>query len=168
MTRVPFRQIKNHPHAYQLMKDNACYINEHLWDKHEWDLHQVGFVTSFNPKYYSDNRVTNMFRNRLIKALPKAKIPTLQKVLKSHCIDHNGRKSGTQAYAIDVPTHMSPQLIPLIKEVTKDTKEFVPFQMRRRNPDTFQSAIRYQNHILDCITRRIKRPIEDTGEASEH
>ena len=148
MTRVPFRQIKRHPHAYQLLKDNACYLNEHLWDEHEWDLHQVGFVTSFNPKYYSDTRVTNMFRNRLIKALPKAKIPKFQMVFKTHRIDHNGRKSNTQAYAIEVPTHMSPQLIPSIKAATKDTKEFVPFQMRRRNPEAFQGAIRYQNHTL--------------------
>jgi hypothetical protein len=93
MTRVRFWQIKRHPHAYQLLKENACYLNEHLWDKHEWDLHQVGFVSSFNPKYYSDNRVTNMFRNRLIQAFPKAKIPKFQMILKSHRIDHNGRKS---------------------------------------------------------------------------
>ena len=89
-----------------------------------------------------------MFRNRLIKALPKANIPKFQMVLKNHRINHNGRKSNAQeAYAIEVSTHMSSQPISSIKEATKDTKEFVPFQTRRRNPAAFQGAIRY-HHTL--------------------
>ncbi|KAI2494581.1 hypothetical protein MHU86_19951 [Fragilaria crotonensis] len=148
MTRVSLGQIKRHTNAYQLLTDNQCFLNEHLWDEQEWDLHQIGFVTGFNPKYYSNERVTTMFRARLCKAMPRAKIPKFQMVLKTHRITHNGRKSNTQAYAIEVPTHVSPQLIPIIKEVTQDTKEFVTFQMRRRNPEAFQGAIRYQNHLL--------------------
>lgn len=34
-------------------------------------------------------------------------------------------------------------------EVTKDTKDYVPFQMRCRSPDAFvHGAIRYRNHVL--------------------
>ena len=46
------------------------------------------------------------------------------------------------------PSHITQQLIPITKEATKHTKEFVTFQMRRRNPDALQGAIRYQNHLL--------------------
>ena len=49
---------------------------------------------------------------------------------------------------IEVPFGSVQHVLPIIKEVTKDTKEFVPFQMRRKNPDAFQGAIRYQNHLL--------------------
>jgi hypothetical protein len=56
--------------------------------------------------------------------------------------------SNTQAYVIKVPTHVSSQMIPILKEVTQNTKESVTFQMRKRNPDAFQGAIRYQNHLL--------------------
>jgi len=148
LTRVPFGQIKRHTKAYQLLLDNQCFLNEHLWDEQEWDLKQLGFVTGFNPKYYSNERVTTMFRARLSKAMPRKKIPKLQMVLKSHRINYNDRTSKTQAYTIEVPTHAAPQLIPIIKEVTKDTKEFVTFQMRNRNPEAFQGAIRYQNHMI--------------------
>jgi hypothetical protein len=69
-------------------------------------------------------------------------------ILKIHKIIHQDRTSSTQAYTIEVPTHSVPQLLPIIKDVTKDTKEYVAFQMRRRNPEAFQGAIRYQNHLL--------------------
>jgi hypothetical protein len=46
------------------------------------------------------------------------------------------------------PSHITQQLIPITKEATKHTKEFVTFQMRRRNQDALQGAIRYQNHSL--------------------
>ncbi len=148
LTRVPLGQLKRHTSAYQLLKDNNCYLNEHLWDEQEWDVQQLGFITGFNPKYYSNERATNMFRARLCNALPRKKIPKFQVVLKSHRINHKERTSSTQAYTIEVPTHVSSQMIPILKEVTQNTKEFVPFQMRKRNPDAFQGAIRYQNHLL--------------------
>jgi hypothetical protein len=148
LTRVPFGQIKRHTNAYQLLLDNQCFLNEHLWDEQEWDLKQLGFVTGFNPKYYSNKIVTSMFRASLSKAMPRKKIPKLRMVLKSHRINFNSRLSKTQAYTIKVPSHVAPQLIPIIKEVTKDTKEFVTFQMRNRNPEVFQGAIRFQNHTI--------------------
>ena len=148
LTRVPLGQIKRHPSVYQLLQDNQCYLNEHLWDEHEWDVQQIGFITGFNPKYYTSDRVTTMFRTSLSKALPKAKIPKFQMVVKSHRINHNDRHSTTKAYTIELPSHTVPQMIPILKETTRDTKEFVPFQMRSRNPEAFQGAIRYQNHML--------------------
>jgi vancomycin permeability regulator SanA len=52
--------------------DNKCYFNKHDWDDQEWDLQQIGFVTGNNPKYYTKDQVTNMFRARLTKAMPMA------------------------------------------------------------------------------------------------
>ena len=69
-------------------------------------------------------------------------------VLKSHRISQNNRTSNTKAYAIELPYHLTPRMIPIVKKVTRDTKEFVTFQMRRLNPDAFQGEIRYQNHLL--------------------
>jgi hypothetical protein len=64
-----------------------------------------------------------MFRARLCKAMPRKKIPIFQMVLKGHRIHDNGCSSKTQAYAIEVPFHVAPQLIPILKKVTKETKE---------------------------------------------
>ena len=141
MTRIPLGRLKRYPPAYQLLTDNKCYFNEHDWDEQEWDLQQIGFVTGYNPKYYTKDRVTNMFRARLTKAMPKAKIPKFVMVLKTHRITHNDRKSTTQAYAIEIPSHTTPQMIPILKEVTKNTKDFVTFRMRRHNPAALQGAI---------------------------
>ena len=148
MTRVPLGQLKRYPPAYQLLTENQCYFNEHHWDEQEWDLQQIGFVTGYNPKYYTNERVTTMFRARLAKAMPKAKIPKFVMVLKTHRITHNERKSTTQAYTIEVPSHTTQQMVPILKEATKDTKEFVTFRMRRHNSEAFQGAIRYQNHLI--------------------
>ena len=148
LTRIPFGQIKRHSTAFQLLKDNKCFLKEHLWDEQEWDVQQIGFVTGYNPKYYTPEKTTMYVRARLCKAMPKAKVPKFQTVLQTHKINHQGRISSTQAYTIEVPTSSVPQLLPIIKDVTKDTQEYVAFQMRRRNPDAFQGAIRFQNHIL--------------------
>ena len=148
LTRVPFSQLKRHSEAFQLLTEHNCYLREHMWDEHEWDVQQIGFVTGFNPKFYTPERVTTSFHARLCKAQPKAKVPKFQMVLKSHKISHQGRTSSTQAFTVEVPTKSVPQLISIIKDVTKETKEYVAFQMRRRNPEAFQGAIRYQNHTL--------------------
>ena len=148
LVRIPFGQIKRHPQAFQLLKDHNCFLREHLWDEQEWDVQQIGFVTGFNPKYYTPEKVTMSLRTRLSDGMPRAKVPKFQTVLKTHKIFHKERTSSTQAFSVEVPTHSAAQLISLMKESTKDTKDYVPFQMRRRNPDAFQGAIRYQNHIL--------------------
>jgi hypothetical protein len=62
-------------------------------------------------------------------------------VLKTHWITHKDRKSTTQAYAIEIPSHTTPQMILILKEVTKNTKDFVTFRMRRHNPAALQGAI---------------------------
>ena len=148
LIRVPFGQVKRHQPAFKLLQDNNCFLREHLWDEHVWDVHQIGFVTAYKPKYYSPEKVTTSVRARLCKAMPRAKVPKFQMVLKTHKITHHERTSSTQAFTIEVPFGSVQHLLPIIKEVTKDTKEFVPFQMRRKNPDAFQGAIRYQNHLL--------------------
>ena len=148
LTRVPLGQLKRHSEAFQLLTEHKCYLKEHMWDEHEWDVQQIGFVTGFNPKFYTPERVITSFRARLCKAKPKAKVPKFQMVLKTHRITHQERTSTTQAFTIEVPTNSMPQLLTIIKEVTKKTKEYVAFQMCHRNPEAFQGAIRYQNHIL--------------------
>jgi hypothetical protein len=148
LSRVPLGQLKRYPPAYQLLKDNQCCLNEHRWDGEEWDLQQLGFVTGYNPKYYSSDRAATAFCSCLSKAQPRVKIPKFQMVLRSHRIQHNGRQSNTQAFTIEVPSHVTSQMIPILKEVMTDSKEFVTFQMRRQNPEAFQGAVRYQNHVL--------------------
>ena len=148
LTRIPFGQIKRHSSAFQLLKEHNCFLREHLWDEQEWDVQQIGFVTGYNPKYYTPEKTTMSVRARLCKALPKAKVPKFQMLLQTHKINFQGRVSSTQAFTIEVPTSSVPQLLPIINDVTKETQEYVSFQMRRRNPEAFQGAIRYQNHIL--------------------
>jgi hypothetical protein len=148
LTRVPFGQLKRHPQAFQLLQDHNCYLKDHMWDEHEWDVQQIGFVTGFNPKYYTPERVTTSVRARLCKAMPRSKVPKFQMILKTHKIIIDNRTSTTQAFTIEVPTHSVSQLLPILKEVTKDTKEYAAFHMRKKNPEAFQGAIRYQNHIL--------------------
>jgi hypothetical protein len=81
LTRVPLGQFKRHPQAFQLLQDNNCYLNDHMWDEQ-----QIGFVTRFNPKYYTPERVTTSVCDRLCKAMSRSKVPKFQMVLKTHKI----------------------------------------------------------------------------------
>jgi hypothetical protein len=58
LIRVPFNQIKRHTSAFHLLTEHNCFLREHMWDEQEWDVQQIGFVTGYNPKYYSPERVT--------------------------------------------------------------------------------------------------------------
>jgi hypothetical protein len=149
LTRVPLGQIKRHPTAFKCLKDNNCFLREHLWDEQEWDVQQIGFVTGYNPKYFTPEKTNTSVRTRIRKALRRAKVPKFHMVLKTHKITYQGRTSSTQAFApLEVPISSVSQLLLLIKDVTIDTKEFVSFRMRHKNPEAFQGANQYQNHIL--------------------
>jgi hypothetical protein len=54
-------------------------------------------------------------------------------VLKSHKITIADRISTTQAFTVEVPTNSVSQLLSILKEVTKDTKEFAAFHMRKES-----------------------------------
>jgi hypothetical protein len=76
MSKVMFtivHRILVRPQAFQLLKDHNCGLMEHLWDEQEWDVQQIGFVTGFNPKYYTPEKVTMSFRTRLSDGMPRAK-----------------------------------------------------------------------------------------------
>ena len=147
-TKVPFSQIKRHPSALQWLKKHQCYINEHLRDDQTWDVQQIGFVTGFNPKFYTSERARDVFRARICRAAPRAKAPKFQFVLNSQRIQFNDRTSSTQAFSVEVPSHQSPQLVEALKAVTTTSRAFASSKMRRKSPEAYQGAIRYQNHLL--------------------
>ena len=60
LTRIPLGQIKRNPSAFKFLIEHNCFLREHMWDEHEWDVQQIGFVTGFNPKYYSPDRATTL------------------------------------------------------------------------------------------------------------
>jgi hypothetical protein len=76
-----------------------------------WDEQQIGFVTGFNPKYYTPERVTTSVRDRLCEAMSRSKVPKFQMVLKTHKIFIDYRTSMTQAFTIELPTHSVSQLL---------------------------------------------------------
>ena len=69
LTRVPFGQIKRHTPAFQFLKDHNCYLKEHMWDEQEWDIQQIGFITGYNPKYCTPERVIIAVCARLCKGV---------------------------------------------------------------------------------------------------
>ncbi len=92
-----------------------------------------------------------VFRTCLSKEkAPCMKIPTFKFVLSSPCMDFQGRRVGTRAYSLEVPTHHSQHMINafLKDEATSSTKDFASYRMRRRHPEAFQGAIRFQNFLL--------------------
>ena len=66
--------------------------------------------------------------------MPRAKVPKFKMALNTHKIIIEGRTSTTQAYKMEVPTNSVSQLLPILKEVTKDTKEYAAFHLRKEEP----------------------------------
>ena len=99
-------------------------------------------------KFYTNERARDVFRARICRAAPKAKVPKFRFVLRSQRIKFKDRQSSTQAFSVEVPSHQSPQLIEALKAVTQTSRAFASFKMRQKNPEAYQGAIRYQNHLL--------------------
>ena len=62
----------------------------------------------------------------------------------------NDRQSNAQAFSVVVQSHQSPQLIEALKAVTQTSRAFASSNMRRKNPEAYQGAIRSLGRSACC------------------
>ena len=149
-TKESLSKIKALPCVKKLLKDYNCFISDHQWSETEWDTTRVGFVTNIDPSFYNrtqaHQKFTEIFQSR--ELVRKAKIPQFRMVFSSPQVRHATHTVSTKAYAVEVLQENSPQMLQVMQTLFRDTPIFVPYTLRRKYPDGYEKAIRYQTHLL--------------------
>lgn len=149
LTNVTVGEIKAIPSVKKLMKDYQCYVTDHQWNENQWDTIRIGFVTDFDPSFFNHTQAVAKF-NTLIhsKMSKKAKVPKFRFVFSSPQIRPTTHTTSTKAYALEVLKEDSMEMLKLLEPIFQDTPTFVPYTLRRKYPDGYEKAIRYQTHLL--------------------
>jgi hypothetical protein len=111
---------------------------------------RLGFVTNYNPRFFNRTQAAAKFNEFLHsqQLANKTKIPLLQMVFTSPQVKHATHTVSTKAFAIEVLQEDSIQMLQVLKTLLNSTPVFVPYSLRRKYPEGYEKAIRYQTQIL--------------------
>ena len=156
LTQTSVNKIKSIPAVQRILRDHQCFLTEHQWTEEEWDTTQIGFVTGMDPNFYTATQAHVKFNTEIRKRaevtmnVKRLTIPQFRMVFASiRAESTTGQKVATKAYSIEVCNVHSLIMMQTLKSYLKETPElFVPYSMRRKFPDGFAKAVRYQTHQL--------------------
>ena len=136
--------------VYKIMKDYQCYVTDHQLYETQWDTTRVGFITGHDPSFFNRSQAAAKFNANLHSKLlaKKIKIPKFRLVFTSPQVRHPTHTVSTKAYAIEVLSEDSVMMLQVLKSLVGTTPEFVPYTLRRKYPDGYEKAIRYQTKLL--------------------
>ena len=169
LTHQSINHIKSIPAVQRILRDHQCFMTEHQWTEEDWDTSQIGFVTGIDPNFYTASQAQVKFNTELRKraevttANPKRiKIPQFRMVFSSVRADtQTGQKVATKAYSVEVRNADTILMMQTLKSYLKDTPVFVPYNMRRKFPEGFAKAIRYQTQQLTSSMTIVLENISD-------
>ena len=147
-TNIPLKDIKAIPRISQILKENACYANQHKWAEDIWDTTQLGFMTNLDPQFYSVDQATLKLSQILQNSAPKAKIPQFRLVYCAPKIRTQDYFAATKAYAVETEKSNAKAMTDILMQVFRESLHFVPFQMRNKSPKAFTHAIRLQSDSI--------------------
>ena len=155
ITSASIASIKQIPEIHQILRDNNCYLNEHPWNEDAWDTTKIGFVTNFDPSFYTPDQAQMKFNEllkekvKLLNTRTKTKIPQFRMTFSSPKIrSENNNIISTKAYAIEVKHDDTTNMLQVLKSLLRDTPVFVPFNMRNKFPEGFKKAVKYQTQMI--------------------
>ena len=149
-TNETISNIKALPRVRSIMKEYNCYVTDHQWTETQWDTTRIGFVTNYDPSFFNRTQAAAKF-NEVLHSKPlgkKAKIPLFRMVFTSPHVKHATHTVSTKAYAIEVLHEDSVQMLLVLKTLLNATPAFVPYSMRRKYPEGYEKAIRFQTQLL--------------------
>lgn len=133
------------------MQEYNCYVTDHQWTETQWDTTRIGFVTNYDPRFFNRTQAAAKFNEFLHskQLAKKTKIPLFRMVVfTSPKVKHSTHTVSTKAYAIEVLQETSVQMLLILKTLLNSTPVFVPYTLRRKFPDGYEKAIRYQTQQL--------------------
>ncbi|KAI2496023.1 hypothetical protein MHU86_18496 [Fragilaria crotonensis] len=143
-------------HSVQtIMKEFKFYITDHQWNENQFDTTRIGWITSINPTYYNREQAqikfNNLLHSKLTASHSKMKIPIFRLVFVSPTVNtQDGHMVSTKAYAIEILTEHSVQMLLVLKTLLGEQKTiFVPYSMKAKFPAAYTQAIKFQTQNMN-------------------
>jgi hypothetical protein len=141
MSSVSLSTIKQHGDVFKMIKSVHAYANVHHFEPSNWDISHLGFLRDFNVKHLHKAAAKIKLQRDLLStsdAVPNFELTNAR--VKSH--KKASAFGQTQSYEI--------QCTKLLKSGPfRKTLPFVPYSLKRTNPEAFLKAIQQQNAMLN-------------------
>jgi hypothetical protein len=146
-------KIKALPTVKSLMKEYNFFITDHQWSETEWETTRIGFVTNMDPSFYNRTQAHQKFNEMIavrsaLQSQRKLKIPQFRLAFSSPKVNHASHTVSTKAYAIEVMQDNAVPMLEVLNTLFNGTPTFVAYNLRRKFPEGYEKAIRYQTHLL--------------------
>jgi hypothetical protein len=148
-TAYSISDLKADPKVMTMLKEHNFYVNEHRWSEEDWDVLQIGFMFGIDPTFYDVDQATAKITADIAKSTSTStKAPKFKLVYSTPKVTSGKKVTRTKAYAIETHRSSAVEMAKLLKEVYRNTGEFVPFEMRRRKPDDFKKILQAQTKMI--------------------
>ena len=146
-------KIKALPSIKRLMKEYNFFITDHQWSETEWETTRIGFVTNMDPSFYNRTQAHQKLNEMIavrsaLQSHRKIKIPQFRMAFSSPKVTHASHTVSTKAYAIEVMQDDAVPMLDVLNTLFNGTPTFVAYNLRRKFPEGYEKAIRYQTHLL--------------------
>ena len=150
-TSYSFNGLKNNYRVVDFLKKHQVYLYDHLWTEDIWNTVQIGFILGLDPAFYSPKQAYEKMVQAITAKAPTVRIPKFAMVYCAPQVKMNNNNIRTKAYAIETDKSTSSAMTNLMKEVCRESHEFIPFQMRSKHPDAFGRIVCQQTHMLSQL-----------------
>jgi hypothetical protein len=149
MSSVSLSTIKQHGDVFKMIKSVHAYANVHHFEPSNWDISHLGFLREFNVKHLHKAAAKIKLQRDLLSTsdtVPHFELTNAR--VKSH--KKSSAFGQTQSYEIQCSRSDAKTLAKLLKSGPfRKTLPFVPYSLKRTNPEAFLKAIQQQNAMLN-------------------
>jgi hypothetical protein len=146
LTMTAMKQVQR---ISNLLEENGVFMSEHRWPEDIWQLKRLGFMLGLDPQVYTPQQAYESLLQDLRKKVPQTtKIPKFAVVFCSPKVTWKNQFRKTKAYCIEVEKTNAMELVKILKSAYKDSREFVPFQMRDKSPEAYANNIDRQTQMM--------------------
>ena len=143
---IKYHEIKKKQQILNTLKNNKCFLNNHEWAIHEWDIVAIGFISGASPRHQSKETITHKYE---LVNTTNLKYRLHARYLKASINDNH---LSTHAYEIQCQRKDMNEVISYIHSVSKELDQtFILFQWKYANSDVFTNGINKQNSFLENI-----------------
>ena len=138
--------IKRNDKIFEALKENNCYIQNHMWSLQEWDIVNAGFISGASPKHQAKDMI--QCKLETIKTSPK-KYHLHATTVKSNI---DGVDYSTYAYEIECNRQDLKEVTTYISETCKEFDQtFLNYMWKYSNPVVFANGIKKQNLFIKNV-----------------
>jgi len=146
-TTIPFRDWKKHEMVLASLRKNRIFMTPHKFEQHEWDVISLGFLLGIHVVQFPQEAA-----KAYLESLIRHDEPTSPRFsLHPAKVQMKGKPIYTRAYEVTCIRENGQKLYSLMTHGKfRDPKHriFVPYSLKRTNPNTFQTLLKENNQML--------------------